>query len=66
MDRHRRQLCEHCGESLSYSAYLSHRRLYYNSLEDRWLPSQQAAAPHQAEEVVVEDISQQFLYNVAT
>lgn len=41
--RHRRKLCEHCGENLSYSAYLSHRRLHYNSADDKWLKSQAAA-----------------------
>ncbi len=48
-NRRRRKLCEHCGESLSYSAYLSHRRLYYDSSEDKWVKAQslseQTAAP---------------------
>lgn len=35
--RHRRKYCEHCGEELLYSAYPSHRRLYYGASEQRWL-----------------------------
>ena len=34
--RHRRRLCGHCNELLSYSAYRSHRALYYIEPEDRW------------------------------
>lgn len=48
MNRHRRKLRDHCGESLSYSAYLSHRRLYYNLSEDKWTKVQsmeEAAGP---------------------
>ena len=29
--------CEHCGEELSYSAYLQRRRLYYIASERRWV-----------------------------
>ena len=32
-----RKQCEHCGEELSYSAYLQHRRLYYVASERRWV-----------------------------
>ena len=35
--RHRRRLCGHCNEELSYSAYRSHRALYYSETDDRWL-----------------------------
>ena len=35
-DRHRRKLCEHCNELLSYSAYNSHKALYYNESTGEW------------------------------
>ena len=35
--RRDRKHCEHCGEELSYSAYLQHRRLYYIASERRWV-----------------------------
>lgn len=35
--RHLRKLCGHCNEVLSYSAYRSHRALYYSKAEQRWL-----------------------------
>lgn len=34
--RHRKR-CEHCGEELSYSAYLRHRRLYYVAATETWI-----------------------------
>ena len=43
-NRHLRKVCGHCGESLSYSAYLSHRRLYYDTAKEVWMPSENAAA----------------------
>lgn len=36
--RHLRRQCGHCNEELSYSAYRSHRALYYVESEERWLP----------------------------
>lgn len=52
--RHRRRLCGHCNEELSYSAYRSHRALYYVESEGRWV-----VQDHQAEAadgaIVVED-----------
>lgn len=41
--RHRRRHCPHCNEYLSYSAYRSHKSLYYITSEQRWvanLPSE--------------------------
>lgn len=35
-DRHRRKLCGHCNELLSYSAYNSHKALYYNESTREW------------------------------
>lgn len=35
--RRNRKKCVHCGEELSYSAYLQHRRLYYIASERRWM-----------------------------
>ena len=35
--RHLRRLCGHCNEELSYSAYRSHKALYYVESEGRWL-----------------------------
>ena len=35
--RHLRRLCGHCNEELSYSAYRSHKALYYVESEERWL-----------------------------
>lgn len=46
----RRRLCGHRGEELSYSAYLSHRRLYFNSAKNKWLTS--LAAAQEVEEVI--------------
>ena len=37
-----RKHCEHCGEELSYSAYLQHRRLYYIASEQRWIRKKSA------------------------
>ena len=36
LDRHRRKLCGHCNEMLSYSAYRSHRDLYYDESKQKW------------------------------
>ena len=35
--RHLRKLCGHCNEELSYSAFRSHKALYYVESEQRWL-----------------------------
>ena len=35
--RHQRRVCGHCNDLLSYSAYHSHRALYYVESEQRWL-----------------------------
>lgn len=35
-DRHRRKLCGHCNEMLSYSAYRSHKDLYYDETKQKW------------------------------
>ena len=35
--RHQRRVCRHCNELLSYSAYRSHRALYYVESDQRWL-----------------------------
>ena len=37
--RHLRRRCGHCDEELSYSAYRSHRSLFYIDSERRWLRS---------------------------
>ena len=37
--------CEHCGENLSYSAYLQHRRLCYLTVEKRWIRQSDALPP---------------------
>ena len=35
--RHLRRLSGHCNQELSYSAYRSHKALYYVESEERWL-----------------------------
>ena len=35
--RHQRKLCGHCDELLSYSAYRTHRTLYFNQSEQQWI-----------------------------
>ena len=35
-NRHRRNTCGHCNESLSYSAYRSHRDMFYNEATGEW------------------------------
>ena len=35
-NRHRRKRCGHCNEVLSYSAYLSHKALFYNEVTGKW------------------------------
>lgn len=37
LDRHRRKLCGHCNEMLSYSAYRSHKDLYYDQTAQSWI-----------------------------
>ena len=37
LDRHRRKLCGHCNEMLSYSAYRSHKHLYYDQSTQTWV-----------------------------
>lgn len=32
----RRRLCPHCDESVSLKTYKAHRRMYYDSSNDRW------------------------------
>lgn len=32
-----RKLCGHCNESLSYTAYWSHRARYFNESERKWI-----------------------------
>ena len=32
----RRRLCPHCNESVSLKTYKAHRRMYYDSINDRW------------------------------
>ena len=32
----RRRLCPHCDESVSLKTYKAHRRMYYDSINDRW------------------------------
>ena len=34
--RYQRRVCGHCNELLSYSAYRSHKALYYVESEQRW------------------------------
>ena len=47
-DRHRRKRCGHCNQVLSYSAYRSHKNLYYIEHEQVWItdssPNDQNAA----------------------
>jgi len=39
--RHRRKKCGHCNELLSYSAYRSHKTLFYNEAKGEWnLPTE--------------------------
>ena len=38
--RHRRRQCPHCNEFLSYSAFRSHKSLYYIASEQRWVANQ--------------------------
>ncbi len=52
--RHLRRLCGHCNEELSYSAYRSHKALYYLESEGRWLSQtdkddDQCSGIHQAD-----------------
>ena len=35
--RHQRKLCGHCDELLSYSAYRTHKTLYFNQSEQQWI-----------------------------
>jgi hypothetical protein len=35
--RHQRKLCGHCDKLLSYSAYWTHRSLYFNQSEQQWI-----------------------------
>lgn len=42
--RHQRKVCEHCNELLSYSAYRSHKALYFNETEQRWIGSSKRTA----------------------
>lgn len=35
-NRHRRKLCGHCNEMLSYLAYRSHKDLYYDQSKQKW------------------------------
>ena len=42
--RHLRRLCGHCNEELSYSAYRSHRALYYLESERRWISDSQLSS----------------------
>ena len=37
LDRHRRKLCGHCNEMLSYSAYRSHKDMYYDRSTQSWI-----------------------------
>lgn len=37
LSRHLRKKCLHCNQFLSYSAYQSHKSLYYIESEQRWL-----------------------------
>lgn len=43
--RHLRRRCGHYNEELSYSAYRSHRSLYYVDSERRWLCSVNSELP---------------------
>ena len=59
--RHLRRLCGHCNQELSYSAYRSHKALYYVESEGRWLSqtdkdTDQCGGIHQAETVDAADI----------
>ena len=33
----RRRLCPHCDQNVSLKTFKHHRRLYYDSISDRWL-----------------------------
>ena len=38
-DRHRRRKCGHCDQELSYTAFRSHKSLYYDESARKWIRS---------------------------
>ena len=39
MNRHRRRKCGHCDQELSYTAFRSHKSLYYDESTKIWIRS---------------------------
>jgi len=45
--RHRCRRCGHCNEVLSYTAYRTHKLLYYNEAENAWQKDETRQSPTQ-------------------
>ena len=75
-DRHRRRKCGHCDQELSYTAYRSHKSLYYDESTGSWIrskslticpeicPEVEATVQHKSDEELMDAIEAQVSSSV--
>ena len=50
-NRHRRRKCGHCDQELSYTAFRSHKSLYYDKSTKKWIRSSSSPVSPEAEAI---------------
>ena len=53
--RHRRKLCGHCNEMLSYSAFQSHKMRFFDQSTQKWLTKTGEKVPKDEEPLARDD-----------